>query len=229
MKILKKARVHHAFLFSLIYFLPLFFTGLSPLLTINYWTLYAAVFLSNVSIMLINDYYDRNEDAHDIKKRERNFFCSKKTFRKAKTYMLSVILVSLALATLSPAHMITVLTFDFIAVVYSHPLTKLKGKPVFDLLLHGAWLIAVFSPAYLVFRSFDLSYLGLAIAVFLYSTAVELGQEIRDLKVDSKTGITTTALILGSKKSDFSRKIFLYASALVFCATLFFRLGAFLF
>ncbi|GAB4550524.1 MAG: hypothetical protein OHK0023_16540 [Anaerolineae bacterium] len=144
-----------------------------------------------------NDYCDAPYDAHDSKKRSRNFF----TQRGRGWYLLvgAILTAGIALAAFGQYGWrgIGALVVSLLVLwAYSAPPLRLKSRPVLDLFTHALFVQTApyFITLFLIGASWlALDYLMLTI-FFLSSLAAQLEQQARDYEVDSATDTNFTTV-----------------------------------
>jgi len=201
---IRKLRAQYALAFLTFFFFSLPFNSFNAIKSAGYWALFLELYLLNVISFVSNDYFDRKEDYKDMVKRKRNIFCQKKDFQKNKRLLLILAILPVPLMFLGRINMISGILFYTIMIVYAHPMFKLKGKPFLDVLIHAVWFSTIFTAGWVYAVPIDKWYYTLLTSIIFYSTAVQLGQEVRDYDVDKETGMKTTVFYIGK---DLSAKI----------------------
>lgn len=158
----------------------------------------------------VNDYFDAPFDGTDAAKGQRNFFVQVPFTRLQAALTFGVI--SLGLGSLF-AHfglrgIVIVLSGLFAIWAYSAPPLRLKSRPVFDLLMHMAFVqtfpfIACIALLGLQWTKLDTALVSIFV---LTSFSAQLEQQIRDYAVDLETdrNFTTT---FGAPTSSFLLKL----------------------
>jgi 4-hydroxybenzoate polyprenyltransferase len=156
---------------------------------------------------MINDVEDAPDDALCPKKAARNpvsaQLLSPKTARIASFGVAFLALVVFALLGLRP---FLLGTFSLVlGFLYSWRLVRFKTLPFLDMISHALMLAGLqFLAAYFTFNaSFNQKWLFPFLCVLCISLYGELFNELRDLEVDKKAGLTHTAITLGPRLTHF--------------------------
>ena len=154
---------------------------------------------SNAFSFMINDVEDSEDDALDANKRKRNAISANMITRRAG-YALSILTALLSMlfyTLLGPIPAALGFSGLLLGFMYSWKVTRLKSKPLIDILSHGLFLGAL--QFYVgTFNSqtdpFMINMIGLSI--FTLSALGDVSNEIRDYEVDMKAGLKNTASII---------------------------------
>jgi 4-hydroxybenzoate polyprenyltransferase len=168
---------------------------------------FVGVLLANILAVafafMINDVEDAPDDALDPAKAKRNPVASADlSATTARLASFGVALTAVILyGFLGLWPFVTGLSSLVIAYLYSWQRIRLKSKPIADLASHCMMLAGFqFLSAYFTFEP---SPLGRWLLPFIFVLAIsmygELFQELRDLEVDRKAGITHTANLIGQR------------------------------
>ncbi len=178
--------LHEAFNFSA---LMLIFS-----LTGGYWLAFA-----------LNDYYDRDVDRLDPRKRENNFFS--RTALSAKSagwgFFAASLIIAPGLLQFGWSGFFASAVCLFVMWAYSAPPLRLKSRPGLDLPIHAFFVetfpyVLVMYLLNLAWARLDYVILGLGI---MASLTAQLEQQIRDVEIDAAHGESTFTLWLGVGKA----------------------------
>jgi 4-hydroxybenzoate polyprenyltransferase len=158
----------------------------------------------------VNDYFDAPFDGTDVAKGQRNFFVQVHFTRLQAAIIFGAI--SLGLAALFAQfglRGIAIMACGLFAIwAYSAPPLRLKSRPVFDLLMHMAFVQTFPFIACIALLGLQWTLLDTAlVSIFmLTSFSAQLEQQIRDYAVDLETdrNFTTT---FGAPTSSFLLKL----------------------
>ncbi|MBN1503397.1 UbiA family prenyltransferase [Candidatus Woesearchaeota archaeon] len=164
------------------------------------------IFLINIHLFLYNDYCDKEEDAKDILKNERNFFCHRQdsiNYRIAMTLLFFIPILSLLITVVFDlTFLLYVVLGFFMCFIYSNQKVRIKSKPVLDMVLHGIWPVYLLLPFVLdaerlssKIRSF------IIMIVFWNSVITQMAGQIRDYLIDKKNKIRNTIQLFTQNKA----------------------------
>lgn len=158
----------------------------------------------------VNDYFDAPFDGTDVVKGQRNFFVQVPFTRLQATLAFGVIsLVLVSLFIQFGAKGIAIMACGLLAIwAYSAPPLRLKSRPVFDLLMHMAFVQTFPFIACIALLGLQWTLLDTAlVSIFmLTSFSAQLEQQIRDYAVDLETDCNFTTTF-GAPTSSFLLKL----------------------
>ncbi len=156
---------------------------------------------ANILLYGINDLFDQDTDRLNPKKGGREHRLQVRETRRLRTLLLAVGAFSLLMVFVQESVLETFLftAFLLLAVLYSAPPARLKAVPFLDFssnILYGV-------PGILAFVQAGGSLPpGLAIlAIFLWTSAMQLFSAVPDIASDARAGLRTTAVWLGRRAS----------------------------
>ncbi|MHA1994218.1 MAG: UbiA family prenyltransferase [Candidatus Hodarchaeales archaeon] len=216
--------IKNRMLIGLLFGFPFMLFGLFTELAIQHWDLtlladnwmriIAAIIISICLlpyIWMINDYYDAPFDKLDVKKGERNYFCSSNIQDKpylAKIMLLTPVIISLSFSIIISIETLFLVSFTLLlGHFYSAPPLRFKERPFFDLITHGLYASGLFfllgglivAPfAFLVQQPLFLVFLMLSIIDGIW---LQFNSQLIDLKIDIQGEQQTTSVALGVQKS----------------------------
>jgi len=155
-------------------------------------------------VYMLNDVEDAPDDALDPSKRVRNPIASGELSRM-QGYSACSIAATLAVvlyAALGPTSFALGTAMLVIATIGTTRTFRLKGRFIIDVLWHGFVIgTAQFLIAFLSFSAApNLAFWPSLVAVILFSMYIELWQEVRDLDIDYRAGLRTSAFVLGRRR-----------------------------
>ncbi len=205
----------------------------------------AIVIVFGVQIFLFasNDYFDREVDALDPKKKKRNPVCDGRITVKGVRVLLIVTAIVPLLASLyfyfyapsalmynRPANAPTSILWPFLFTAftlfvyyfYTAPPLRFKNKVGLDVLSHGT-LINTFPYFFclVALEDYTIGTLFLLAILMMRSSMAQILQEIRDYEVDKKVE-TNTVIAIGQKRAIwvvFSINLVLLSSSIVLIAS----------
>lgn len=185
--------------------------------------LYICYFLfpANFYLYGINDYYDRDTDKYNPRKKASEHFMTLEE-KKYVQYMLYItILFSIYVIYMSPYIIkIILLLFILLATGYSMPPLRLKATAFFDSFANSLYVIPGIIGYYYVTTTFPpVQYiLGACCWVF----AMHLFSAIPDISVDKKANLVTSAIFLGKRNALIVCSIlwFIFSMIYIFSFTL---------
>lgn len=154
---------------------------------------------SNAFSFMINDIEDSDDDALDVNKRQRNAISAKMITKRAG-YTLSILTALLSMffyILLGPIPAALGFSGLLLGFMYSWKVTRLKSKPLIDILSHGLFLGALQFFAGTVSSQIDVFMINIiGLSIFTLSALGDVSNEIRDYEVDMKAGLKNTASII---------------------------------
>ncbi|ANF22136.1 UbiA prenyltransferase family protein [Thermococcus piezophilus] len=176
----------------------------------------------------INNCFDADTDSLNPAKRHKNPVASGElSFRAGVISSLSIILPGILLSySLGLGEFAIYLAMVALATVYSAP-PRLKARPIIDVLSHGIFFGVL---PFLYGAYFDgiltRGEITIAVAVLLYSFALELRNHLGDYESDLRAGLKTTPIVLGREASETLVVVFSGLSLVLLLASFNFALGA---
>ncbi len=161
------------------------------------------VFTAQIFLFASNDYFDRQIDALDMKKRHRNPVCNGSVTPQAVRGLLvmtGIIPLALSLYFNFLAFLFTAFSL-FVFYFYTAKPLRFKSKIGLDVLSHGV-LINTFPYLFCLVALLDFSIgaLFLLVALMMRSAIAQILQEVRDYEVDKKVE-RNTVVALGRKRA----------------------------
>jgi len=163
-----------------------------------------AIFLYMASAYLANNVFDVEGDRLNERKSSRNPFTTN-LLSRTEGLVLVLVMSSLGMSLVmmttdifaSASYVIGLL----IALMYSIPPARLKERSPLDLISHSIFFgVALVSFGFHV-NGNSLLDIYLLTTIAIYSTILELRNEIEDLDADKEAGYRTTAVVLGHERS----------------------------
>jgi 4-hydroxybenzoate polyprenyltransferase len=151
----------------------------------------------------INDSFDAEEDR--LNKSKKNPVATGEVDQnRAIVFSLILAIIGVLLSTwFGLVVFILYLTITLLSLSYSAPPFRLKSRFPFDILSHGLYFGSfILILPILIFSTFSLELMLLAISVFWLSATIELHNHIRDYESDMNAGLKTTACVLGLENSE---------------------------
>ncbi len=171
-----------------------------PLVDILIFFLMVSAFLG--FSFAINDSHDVEEDL--FKNSRRNpVTTGEVTQDQAITFSYSLALVGQLLsAWFGPVVFFYYLGLTLLAFFYSAPPVRFKSRFPLDLISHGLFFgsMILLLPA-LIFGSFSVGVLLIAVSIFFLSVTIELWNHIADYQTDMKARLQTAVCVLGLERS----------------------------
>ena len=183
---------------------PSFFIGLL------YFTLPANLFLYGV-----NDYFDRDTDAHNDRKGAEEAKVRSDETQVLRTLLLVITLITVLYGFFLPVKAsISLTTFFLLSYTYSGPPTRLKATPVLD---SASNILYVF-PGLVGFTLATSQWPSIFIiaGAALWTAAMHLYSAIPDIEADKSADIRTSAVVLGETYSLIACTVLWTASAGLF-------------
>lgn len=194
--------------------------------SLQYILLIVGIFMANVFMFVVNDFYDAFHDAKDPVKRERNVFCSADTKKIGEIMLYASLGSSLLLgAVISLPIFIIIVLFDFIAFSYSSPYIKLRNRAYWDWIFVFLWKGIVIAASYVYFFGTSIAALtpfmyGTLAIIMLFSWINQIDNQVRDFEVDKLNNTGHSAQRLGLKTSSLLQSgllVIFFASCFAFC------------
>ena len=163
--------------------------------------LFYFLFPANILLYGVNDYYDRETDLINPKKGEKEHLISEKERKNVKIILVTVLIFSLLLFYFMKNVFETAIfsSFLLLSIFYSARPLRFKSIPILDSASNFLYALPGVFAFYQV--SGSLPILAILVAAFLHTFAMHLFSAIPDIEYDRKTGLKTTAVLLGKKKS----------------------------
>ncbi|TFF91708.1 prenyltransferase [Candidatus Thorarchaeota archaeon] len=166
------------------------------LLHLFYFILPANIFLYGV-----NDISDKDTDAFNPKKDEKEYRAVEQDARKLYGLVFASFLYGAILIAFQPTMEARFIFLSWMALsfLYSAPPLRLKARPVVDFLSNLLYVL----PAILAFNQLTLEIPPLLplLAAFSWTWAMQLFSAIPDIEADRRAGIQTTAVAIGRRAS----------------------------
>ena len=190
-------------------FLLGYFYGITNLEQVTwqfFYTLFYFLIPANIYLYGINDYADRDTDAYNKKKTQKEHRLQKKETRKLIMWLIISTLLIIPIITWSTTQGIVILGIWFLlSTMYSAP-PRFKAIPFLDFLSN---ILYVMPGLYAYYEmSGTLPSPLIILAVFTWVWAMHLYSAIPDIKADKKAKLKTAATVLGEKTSIWLCTIF---------------------
>jgi 4-hydroxybenzoate polyprenyltransferase len=159
------------------------------------------LFLANILLYGINDYYDADTDQYNEKKLTHEHLLLYSEQKKLKIILVLNSLLAFVLLMVEPSWLGKGLLaiFLLLAWCYSAPPIRCKARPIVDFASNILYGLPGFIGYALMTRQLPSGIIMLI--VFCWTSAMHLFSAIPDIESDSKAGLKTTAVTLGEKKS----------------------------
>lgn len=157
------------------------------------------LFPANVFLYGVNDFFDRQTDVLNPKKR-KEYVLQKSQRGKVYALVLVAFLMGLPLLVLqSSVDRLLFASWLFLSFFYSSQPLRFKRMPGFDLLSNVLYVL----PGFLGYHEAGggLPSFPIVLAVCCWAWAMHLFSAIPDIECDKKAGIRTTAVVLGKNMS----------------------------
>jgi lycopene elongase/hydratase (dihydrobisanhydrobacterioruberin-forming) len=159
------------------------------------------LFPANVFLYGVNDIFDQETDALNAKKGLQETRIRSETDKKVLIWMVLVCLVLALPIVIWGTHLTRILlgAFFLLSFFYSAPPLRFKARPFIDSISNMLYIV----PGVIAYVHVNhaLPPTNIIIAVSLWTWAMHLFSAIPDIAPDVQTGIKTTAVVLGKKKS----------------------------
>jgi 4-hydroxybenzoate polyprenyltransferase len=157
---------------------------------------------------VLNDYFDKEFDKFDEKKKDRNFFVKNSISKRTAVLLISTIIAFLTFVFgWFQLRGLFILSLSlFISWAYSAKPFRFKSRPGFDLVSHSVFIATYpyWITVYLTnnsVKALDYTFMGIA---FLLSLTAQIENQIRDFEIDKLTdynftqkfGLNTSAYVL---------------------------------
>ena len=183
-------------------FLLGYFYGLTNLEQITwqfFYTLFYFLVPANIYLYGINDYADRDTDAFNKKKSQKEHRLQKKETRNLIIWLIISILLIIPIITWSTTQGIIILVIWFLlSTMYSAP-PRFKAIPFVDFLSNILYVMPGFYAYYELTGSLPNPWVILA--TFTWVWAMHLYSAVPDIKADKKAKLRTAATVMGEKTS----------------------------
>ena len=171
--------------------------------SLNLYIALIIVFMAQIFLFASNDYYDRNVDALDEGKRQRNPVCAGRvTEKEVKGLLIVTAIIPLVLSLYFNLYAFLLTAFTlFVFFFYTAEPLRFKNKVGLDVLSHATLINSfpyIFSLVALGYYVPGIIYL--LIIIMLRSAIAQILQEVRDHDIDKKAE-TNTVIYLGQKKA----------------------------
>ncbi len=173
---------------------------------------------ANIFLYGVNDISDKDTDAFNPKKNDKEYRAVKQDERKLYGLVFVSFLYGAVLVAFQPTMVARFIFLSWMALsfLYSAPPLRLKARPALDFLSNMLYVL----PAILAFHqlTLDIPPILPLLAAFSWAWAMHLFSAIPDIEADRKAGIQTTAVVLGKRLSLVLCFIFwtFFAGTLVF-------------
>jgi lycopene elongase/hydratase (dihydrobisanhydrobacterioruberin-forming) len=189
-------------------------------LSFLFWLIFIGLYFligANYIIYGVNDFFDRDTDAFNEKKREKEYL-----FRNSHSRIVLCIIglsaiwsVFTFLMLKSIESKILFILFLLLGIFYSMPPIRFKARPFFD---SSSNIFYVF-PGFIIYLELtQTSFFSISpfiiLASFLWPIAMHLYSAIPDILADKRANLETTATKLGERNSVWICAIFWFLSAL---------------
>lgn len=157
-------------------------------------------FPANLLIYGVNDWWDQETDRFNPKKDVKEYRISDADGRDLLLLLALAGAVSLALLfVLDTVGQALLLAFLFLSYFYSAPPLRFKEVPVLDFSSNMLYVVPGILGYYIAGGA--LPSLALVLAGYLHIAAMHLFSAIPDIRFDTAAGMTTTAVVLGRRRS----------------------------
>lgn len=159
----------------------------------------------------INNVFDKHVDSLDETSLSKNPVASGKITEieaLGLSFLMPVVSLPASAIVFGTKYLLLYAFAYVLSAMYSAPPFRLKGRPVVDLVAHGAFFgVLPFLLGALVFNNLNALGLSLSLSFFLYSIFLELRNHIEDYDFDLLANIKTTAVFIGKEKSEKIKEI----------------------
>jgi 4-hydroxybenzoate polyprenyltransferase len=163
--------------------------------------------IANILLYGINDYFDYETDVLNSKKNSKTSkeYLAKLNERKD---LLNIVIICILLSLLFTSYYFytrellvsyLLLLFLFLSIFYSSPPLRFKSKPFFDFASNFLYIVPGIVGYVQISKSLP-NYLVL-LALFFWTSAMQLYSAVPDIVPDKKAKIKTTAVVLGHRLS----------------------------
>ena len=179
-----------------------YFYGLTNLTDITWqfaYTLFFFLIPANIYLYGINDYFDRDTDAHNKKKTQKEHRLQTQETKKLIAWLAISALLLVPLITWStPGGLILLMMWFALSTMYSAP-PRFKAIPFVDFLSNVLYVMPGLYAYHEMTGTLPNNFVLLAI--FAWVWAMHLYSAIPDIKADKKAKLQTAATVLGEKTS----------------------------
>lgn len=161
------------------------------------------VFCAQIFLFASNDYFDRNVDALDPKKRVRNPVCDGRvTLPGVRALLLVTGIIPLVASIYFGIWAFAYAAFAmFIFYFYTAPPLRFKNKVGLDVLSHGVFVNTFpYFFCLIALQDFSIGTMFLLSAIMMRSTIAQMLQEIRDYEIDKQVE-KNTVVVLGQRRA----------------------------
>jgi 4-hydroxybenzoate polyprenyltransferase len=157
--------------------------------------------IANLYVYGLNDLSDTDTDPLNTKKGTKEHLLHASEKKRVYILVLISILASIGMVSLQPTLMSKILLSIFLLLsgLYSVPPIRFKARAFFDFASNIHYAI----PAFLAYNQLtgNVPSLYIWIAAFCWTGAMHIFSAIPDITPDKKSGVITTAVTLGKKRS----------------------------
>lgn len=186
-----------------------YFYGLQNIADVSWQFAYTIFFFlipANIYLYGINDYFDRDTDAYNKKKTQKEHRLQKKETRSLITWLIISLALIIPIITWSTTGGIIILVVWLaLSTMYSAP-PRFKAIPFIDFMSNILYVMPGFYAYYEI--TGNLPSWPVVIATFVWVWAMHLYSAIPDIKADKKAKLETAATIMGGKLSTWLCIIF---------------------
>lgn len=174
--------------------------GPNAFTTYTFWAFFLFTTLpANLYLYGVNDLADRDTDKYNKKKEEKEAKAKKKDTLLRTSVYVSFVVPLLLLLFLSLEASIILLLYVFLATFYSLEPLRFKANPFIDSFSNVLYILP--GVALYTELSQTLPSLLAVLGGWAWTAAMHLFSAIPDIEPDKKAGLTTTAVLLGERKS----------------------------
>jgi 4-hydroxybenzoate polyprenyltransferase len=207
-KIIKISRPRFWLYLAVPYLLGYFY-GLQSIADVSWQFVYTLFFFlipANIYLYGINDYADRDTDAHNIKKTKKEHRLQNKETRSLILWLVISLLFLVPIVFWSSLGGLIILALWLaLSTMYSAP-PRFKAIPFIDFMSNILYVMPAFY-AYFEMTG-NLPSWPVILAMFVWVWAMHLYSAIPDIKADKKAKIETAATVMGSRVSTWLCIIF---------------------
>jgi 4-hydroxybenzoate polyprenyltransferase len=157
--------------------------------------------IANFYLYGINDLFDRETDALNPKKQNKEHLLQTKEIAVLKFLLFFSLLITAGLVFFQPNTISKVLLiiYTILATFYSAPPFRFKSKPIID----SASNILYAFPGFIAYSALtgEMVSFSVLLLTLCWTAAMHLYSAIPDIKADKEAGLYTSAILLGQKVS----------------------------
>ncbi len=172
------------------------YTSLNFIMNVTYF-----LFIANIFLYGINDYFDSDTDVLNPKKKDKELLLqsSQKLYLRNILMITTILSATIAVTQSNLLLKLLFLLFVLLSYCYSAPPVRFKSRPFFDFLSNILYIL----PGIIgyVQATRHLPEIMLIVAFASWAFAMHLFSAIPDIEPDSKAKIITSAVFLGKSKS----------------------------